>query len=87
MGYRLELLLPLLLLLSGTQVVLSLSYLKPGASLSASLVVSSVRYALLSFVVALIELNFTATSFSPAPRKPPTAMIAVLILGLIGLLH
>ena len=58
--------------LSDTQAVLSLSYLKPGADFKASFVVSMVRYVLLFFVVCLTALNGTATSFSPAPRKPPT---------------
>src|ERR1700751_110747 len=71
-------------LLSGTQLFLSRSYLNPGAFLSSSLVVSIVRCTLLSFTLDLIELKFTATSFSPAPRKPPTPTIAALIWPPLG---
>src|SRR5262249_45633913 len=66
--------------LSGTQVVVVVSYLTPGGPLSASLVVFMTRWTLLSFVVAWPSSNGTATSFWPAPRNPPTPMISVLIL-------
>src|SRR6202161_4905862 len=67
-------------LLSGTQVVVLLSYLKPGALLRLSLVAFMTKYILLlSFMVAWTAVNGTATSFSPAPRKPPTPTISVLI--------
>src|ERR1700689_2604597 len=66
-------------LLSGTQVVVLLSYLNPGALLRLSLVAFMTKYILfLSFMVAWTAVNGTATSFSPAPRKPPTPTIKAL---------
>src|SRR5262249_5835727 len=62
--------------LAGTQAVFSLSKVKPGADFSASLFVSSVRYQSPSFISALTASSGTATSFWPAPRKPPTPMIS-----------
>src|SRR5271165_2956255 len=60
---------------SGIQVIALRSYLSPLAFLRASLVEFITRYHLLLFlVVARTALNGTATSFSPAPRKPPTPM-------------
>src|ERR1051326_391074 len=73
----------LLLLLferSGTQVVVCLSYFRPGADLSSSLLAFMVRRIVLSLSVFLTASNLTATSFSPAPRKPPTLTIKALIL-------
>src|ERR1019366_1546349 len=52
---------------SGTQEVFSLSYLNPGADLRAS------------FMVSLTAENGTATSFSPAPRNPPTPTIRAVV--------
>src|SRR5579883_841952 len=61
---------------SGTQVVVVRSYLKPGAFFSWSLVAFNTRYhLLLSLSVILTASKGTATSFSPAPRKPPTPTI------------
>src|SRR3974390_563154 len=61
-------------LLSGTQVVLALSYLKPGAFFRSSLVSSRVSHHLSFFLAVLTAVKGTMTSFSPAPRKPPTPM-------------
>ena len=70
----------LALWLSGTQVVVSLSYLNPGAAFRLSLVVFMTRYIFLSFMVGCTASNATSTSFSPAPRKPPTPMTSEWIL-------
>src|SRR5215467_2951337 len=78
-GYRLlgfGALVPVVELSSGIHVIALRSYLKPLALLSASLVVLITKcHLLLSLVLAWTALNGTATSFSPAPRKPPTPMI------------
>src|ERR1700733_6413246 len=58
---------------SGTHLVASESYLKPGALLRLSLFVFITSHHFLSFMVGCTASNGTATSFSPAPRKPPTA--------------
>src|SRR5262245_13898369 len=63
---------------SGTHWVLPRSYLYPGAPFKASLVVFMTRYHLSFFFVPLTAWNGTATSFSPAPRKPPTPMMSAL---------
>src|SRR3984885_5043284 len=57
---------------SGTQVVLALSYLKPGAFFNPSLVSSRVNHHLSFRLAVFTDPNGTMTSFSPAPRKPPT---------------
>src|SRR6476620_2077152 len=57
---------------SGTQVVLALSYLKPGAFLRSSLFSSSVNHHLSFFLAVFTAVNGTITSFSPIPKKPPT---------------
>src|ERR1700742_1298483 len=66
--------------LAGTQVVLALSYEKPGALFKPSLVSSSVSHHLLSFLVFLTAVKGTITSFSPTPRKPPTPTTRPVIL-------
>ena len=61
-------------LFSGTQVVVSLLYVKPGALLRPSLVAFMTRYHLSLFsVVTCTAANGTATSFSPAPRNSADA--------------
>src|SRR6478609_3814936 len=65
---------------SGTQVVLARSYLKPGAPFRSSLVSSRDSHHLSFFLAVLTALNGTMTSFSPAPRNPPTPMTRPVIL-------
>src|SRR5262249_49336866 len=65
---------------SGPHVVVPESYLNPGASLSLSLVVFITSHHFLSFIVGCTASKGTATSFSPAPKKPPTPTMSVAIL-------
>src|SRR5712691_6424019 len=66
---------------SGTQAMALRSYLNPGAIFSASLVAFMTGYhLLLPLVLNWTALKWTATSFSPAPRKPPTPTINAVIL-------
>src|SRR2546421_10862399 len=66
---------------SGIHVIAVRSYLYPGAAFSASFVVLMIgHHLLLSFVLNCTELKGTATSFSPAPRNPPTPTISAMIL-------
>src|ERR1700755_2074121 len=73
-----------LLFVSGTHVVLALSYLKPAALLRLSFVSSRVSHHLSFFLLILTAVNGTMTSFSPAPRKPPTPTISPVILPLLS---
>src|SRR5581483_11280051 len=68
-----------LYLFAGTQAVLSRSYFRPGADFNSSFVVFIVSRFLLSLEVILTAVKGTATSFSPAPRNPPTPMMSALI--------
>src|ERR1700752_732337 len=60
------------LFFSGSHVVLVLLYLKPAEFFRLSFDSSSVRYHLSSFLADFTAEKGTMTSFSPAPRKPPT---------------
>src|SRR3569832_1926807 len=65
---------------SGSQLVLVLLYLKPVELFRLSFDSSSVRYHLSSFLLDFTAEKGTITSFSPAPRKPPTPMTRPVIL-------
>src|SRR3569623_1468070 len=61
------------------QEVVDLSYLKPVAFLSESLLSLRVSHHLSFFLVPLTAENGTATSFSPTPRNPPTPIISAVM--------
>src|ERR1700732_1038737 len=68
---------------SGIHVILVRSYLNPFALFRASLVEFITRYhLLLSLLLTWTALKGTATSFSPAPRNPPTPTMSASIFPL-----
>src|ERR1700742_2378266 len=73
-----------LLFVSGTHVVLALSYLKPAALLRLSLLSSRGSHHLSFFLLILTAVNGRMTSFSRAPRKPPAPTIKPVILPLLS---